>query len=124
MMPNRRSWRSSASRSRKRERSEFRLLQEQASLVRRQERLDFLYDSGVAVGKGISDGFKALETFHKTDPQTASSSSAKRKMKKVNGWTWRIMNLNLSQRNMVGWIKMRRKLNKMMYRKRELKGRK
>ncbi|XP_057487034.1 uncharacterized protein LOC130773107 isoform X3 [Actinidia eriantha] len=81
MMPNRRSWRSSASRSRKRERSEFRLLQEQASLVRRQERLDFLYDSGVAVGKGISDGFKALETFHKTDPQTASSSSAK-------GWVW------------------------------------
>ncbi|XP_077237444.1 uncharacterized protein LOC143879139 isoform X2 [Tasmannia lanceolata] len=44
-----------------RERSEFRLLQEQAGLVPKQERLDFLYDSGLAVGKGSSDGFKALE---------------------------------------------------------------
>ncbi|PSS33515.1 hypothetical protein CEY00_Acc03902 [Actinidia chinensis var. chinensis] len=87
MMPSRRSWRSSASRSRKRERSEFRLLQEQASLVPRQERLDFLYDSGVAVGKGSSDGFKALEAFHKTDPQTASSSSAK--VSPNTSWAWR-----------------------------------
>ncbi|KAJ0965227.1 hypothetical protein J5N97_026365 [Dioscorea zingiberensis] len=45
-----------------RERNEFRLLQEQAGLVPRQERLDFLYESGLAVGKGSSDsGFKALE---------------------------------------------------------------
>ncbi|KAK8571466.1 hypothetical protein V6N12_027554 [Hibiscus sabdariffa] len=52
-----------------RERSEFRLLQEQAGLVPKQERLDFLYDSGLAVGKGTSSsaaggsgaGFKALE---------------------------------------------------------------
>ncbi|KAH1096013.1 hypothetical protein J1N35_012934 [Gossypium stocksii] len=53
-----------------RERSEFRLLQEQAGLVPKQERLDFLYDSGLAVGKGASSsaaggsgggGFKALE---------------------------------------------------------------
>lgn len=43
-----------------RERSEFRQLQEQAGLVPRQERLDFLYESGLAVGKG-SEGFKALE---------------------------------------------------------------
>uniref|UniRef100_A0A7N2LSD4 CBF1-interacting co-repressor CIR N-terminal domain-containing protein n=1 Tax=Quercus lobata TaxID=97700 RepID=A0A7N2LSD4_QUELO len=35
-----------------RERHEFRLLQEQAGLVPKQERLDFLYDSGLAVGKG------------------------------------------------------------------------
>ncbi|XAR65776.1 hypothetical protein NMG60_11010019 [Bertholletia excelsa] len=60
-----------------RERSEFRLLQEQAGLVPKQERLDFLYDSGLAVGKSSSDGFRALEAFPKTDTQTASSSSAK-----------------------------------------------
>ncbi|KAL6990577.1 hypothetical protein U1Q18_008694 [Sarracenia purpurea var. burkii] len=60
-----------------RERSEFRLLQEQAGLVPKQERLDFLYDSGLAVGKGSSsDGFKALEAFPNTDSQTASSSSS------------------------------------------------
>lgn len=54
-----------------RERSEFRQLQEQAGLVPRQERLDFLYDSGLSVGRsdgaaGAStsasgSGFKALE---------------------------------------------------------------
>ncbi|KAH7838329.1 hypothetical protein Vadar_025084 [Vaccinium darrowii] len=60
-----------------RERSEFRLLQEQAGLVPKQERLDFLYDSGLSVGKGSSsDGFKALESLPKTDPQTAASSSS------------------------------------------------
>ncbi|GFZ03369.1 pre-mRNA splicing factor domain-containing protein [Actinidia rufa] len=68
-----------------RERSEFRLLQEQAGLVPRQERLDFLYDSGLAVGKGSSDGFKALEAFPKPDPQTASSSSAKQQQPSVPG---------------------------------------
>ncbi|THU65081.1 hypothetical protein C4D60_Mb01t33380 [Musa balbisiana] len=49
-----------------RENSEFRLLQEQAivwiDLIRRQERLDFLYESGLAVGKGSSD-----RTFWKED---------------------------------------------------------
>nr|XP_043624245.1 pre-mRNA-splicing factor CWC25 homolog [Erigeron canadensis] len=35
-----------------REKSEFRLLQEQAGLLPKQERLDFLYDSGLSVGKG------------------------------------------------------------------------
>ncbi|THG01357.1 hypothetical protein TEA_010248 [Camellia sinensis var. sinensis] len=60
-----------------RERSEFRLLQEQAGLLPKQERLEFLYDSGLAVGKGSSDGFKALEALPKTDPQMASSSSGK-----------------------------------------------
>ncbi|XP_057514079.1 uncharacterized protein LOC130795831 isoform X1 [Actinidia eriantha] len=68
-----------------RERSEFRLLQEQAGLIPRQERLDFLYDSGLAVGKGSSDGFKALEAFPKPDPQTASSSSAKQQQPSVPG---------------------------------------
>nr|GMD47446.1 pre-mRNA-splicing factor CWC25 homolog [Ipomoea batatas] len=60
-----------------RERAEFRELQEQAGLVPRQERLEFLYDSGLAVGK--SSGFKALESLPtKTDPpdSTAASSSA------------------------------------------------
>ncbi|CBI17355.3 unnamed protein product, partial [Vitis vinifera] len=58
-----------------RERSEYRLLQEQAGLVPKQERLEFLYDSGLAVGKGSSDGFKALEALPSND--VASSSSAK-----------------------------------------------
>ncbi|KAG7574854.1 CBF1-interacting co-repressor CIR N-terminal domain [Arabidopsis suecica] len=39
-----------------RERSEFRALQEQAGLIPRQERLEFLYDSGLAVGKGNASG--------------------------------------------------------------------
>ncbi|KAH8507047.1 hypothetical protein H0E87_013739 [Populus deltoides] len=63
-----------------RERSEFRLLQEQAGLVPKQERLEFLYDSGLAVGKtsGSSSGggagvaFKALE---ESIPGSTSSSS-------------------------------------------------
>ncbi|URE36973.1 Pre-mRNA splicing factor [Musa troglodytarum] len=54
-----------------REKSEFRLLQEQAGLVPRQERLDFLYESGLAVGKGGSDGFKALQA----PPAAASTTS-------------------------------------------------
>lgn len=64
-----------------RERSEFRQLQEQAGLVPRQERLEFLYDSGLAVGKGSSSGFESLSK--PTDPITTavttadSSSSAK-----------------------------------------------
>uniref|UniRef100_A0A803M0G1 CBF1-interacting co-repressor CIR N-terminal domain-containing protein n=1 Tax=Chenopodium quinoa TaxID=63459 RepID=A0A803M0G1_CHEQI len=43
-----------------RERDEFRVLQEQAGLTPRQERLEFLYDSGLAVGKPTSDGFQGL----------------------------------------------------------------
>lgn len=71
-----------------RERSEFRQLQEQAGLVPKQERLDFLYDSGLAVGKGASSssaggsgsgGFKALEealpTSKSTDASAKQSSS-------------------------------------------------
>ncbi|CAL9090893.1 unnamed protein product [Musa hybrid cultivar] len=54
-----------------REKSEFRLLQEQADLVPRQERLDFLYESGLAVGKGSSDGLKALQA----PPAAASTTS-------------------------------------------------
>lgn len=59
-----------------RERTEFRQLQEQAGLVPKQERLEFLYDSGLSVGRGSSSGiaFKALETsVPKTDSGAASS---------------------------------------------------
>ncbi|XP_011628212.1 pre-mRNA-splicing factor CWC25 homolog isoform X2 [Amborella trichopoda] len=59
-----------------RERSEFRQLQEQAGLVPKQERLDFLYDSGLAVGKGSSGsdgGFKALEAPKIETPSESSS---------------------------------------------------
>ncbi|CAK7323395.1 unnamed protein product [Dovyalis caffra] len=71
-----------------RERSEFRVLQEQAGLVPRQERLDFLYDSGLAVGKtsgsssggGVGVAFKALEESipgtTTTNNNAPSSSSA------------------------------------------------
>ncbi|CAN6450572.1 unnamed protein product [Victoria cruziana] len=57
-----------------RERQEFRLLQEQAGLVPKQERLEFLYDSGLAVGKSSSEGFKALEV--ETLPPAAGTSAA------------------------------------------------
>lgn len=75
-----------------RERSEFRLLQEQAGLVPRQERLEFLYDSGLAVGKGNSSGsgFKALESSaQKTDsgsaPLSSSASSSKQQQSSAPG---------------------------------------
>ncbi|KAL0730179.1 hypothetical protein Bca4012_026272 [Brassica carinata] len=52
-----RSFVSSSSRAvQERERSEFRVLQAQVDLVPRQERLEFLYDSGLAVGKGSVSG--------------------------------------------------------------------
>jgi hypothetical protein len=56
-----------------REKSEFRLLQEQAGLIPKQERLDFLYDSGLAVGKK-EEGFKSLESLPKPAEPAASSS--------------------------------------------------
>ncbi|PNX71311.1 hypothetical protein L195_g027186 [Trifolium pratense] len=59
-----------------RERSEFRLLQEKAGLVPHQERLEFLYDSGLSVGK-TSEGFKALEALPKSDATEAASSASK-----------------------------------------------
>ncbi|WOH03802.1 hypothetical protein DCAR_0623202 [Daucus carota subsp. sativus] len=59
-----------------RERSEFRLLQEQAGLIPKQERLDFLYDSGLAVGKASeSDGFKSLEALPSTQPDDKPQSA-------------------------------------------------
>lgn len=119
MTRSRRSWRSSASRSRRRESARsfensrnkpvsfrklsffFFFLILILSLVfspslnvcfllilnfdRRQERLEFLYDSGLAVGK--SSGFKALESLPtKTDPpdSTAASSSASKVMYKMH----------------------------------------
>ncbi|RZC63905.1 hypothetical protein C5167_025661 [Papaver somniferum] len=60
-----------------REKAEFRQLQVEAGLVPRQERLDFLYDSGLSVGKPSSaDGFKELEALPTAAP-VASSSTAK-----------------------------------------------
>ncbi|KAH6787825.1 hypothetical protein C2S52_007377 [Perilla frutescens var. hirtella] len=61
-----------------RERADFRQLQEQAGLISGQERLEFLYDSGLAVGKG-SSGFKALESIPKTQPEPAASDSTSEK---------------------------------------------
>lgn len=43
-----------------------------------QERLEFLYDSGLAVGK--SSGFKALESVPKVEPNAAASSSTSAKV--------------------------------------------
>ncbi|KAL1537180.1 pre-mRNA-splicing factor CWC25 [Salvia divinorum] len=60
-----------------RDRAEFRQLQEQAGLISGQERLEFLYDSGLAVGKG--SGFKALESLPKAEPGPAASSSTSAK---------------------------------------------
>uniref|UniRef100_A0A2P2IPR3 CBF1-interacting co-repressor CIR N-terminal domain-containing protein n=2 Tax=Rhizophora mucronata TaxID=61149 RepID=A0A2P2IPR3_RHIMU len=57
-----------------RERSEFRLLQQQAGLLPAQERLEFLYDSGLSVGKGSSSSkggegveFKSTEEIFPTN---------------------------------------------------------
>ncbi|KAL6194070.1 hypothetical protein ACLB2K_035154 [Fragaria x ananassa] len=58
-----------------RERSEFRELQEQAGLVPKQERLEFLYDSGLAVGRpGGSDSLK--EAFTKAEEPSSSAAAA------------------------------------------------
>ncbi|CAL1352004.1 unnamed protein product [Linum trigynum] len=74
-----------------RERSEFRQLQEEAGLVPRQERLEFLYDSGLSVGKvsassssGAGVAFKELEealpggskTSEGVVPPSSSSAAA------------------------------------------------
>ncbi|RRT79623.1 hypothetical protein B296_00004392 [Ensete ventricosum] len=60
-----------------REKSEFRLLQEQAGLVP----LDFLYESGLAVGKGSSDGFKALQAPPAVASTTSTSEASSSKKK-------------------------------------------
>ncbi|KAI0511927.1 hypothetical protein KFK09_012561 [Dendrobium nobile] len=62
-----------------RERSEFRQLQEAAGLVPRQERLDFLYESGLAVGKGSSDVFKALQVQPSGGASTTAAESSSSK---------------------------------------------
>uniref|UniRef100_A0A0E0LWI0 CBF1-interacting co-repressor CIR N-terminal domain-containing protein n=2 Tax=Oryza punctata TaxID=4537 RepID=A0A0E0LWI0_ORYPU len=56
-----------------REKAAFRKLQEDAGLKPRQERLDFLYESGLAVGKGSSEGFQALQP---SAPAAAAASSS------------------------------------------------
>lgn len=58
------------------ERDEFRLLQEKAGLTVRQERLEFLYDSGLAVGKPSNEGFQALATLPSADNSASASASA------------------------------------------------
>ncbi|XP_020222008.1 pre-mRNA-splicing factor CWC25 homolog [Cajanus cajan] len=69
-----------------RERNDFRLLQEQAGLVPRQERLEFLYDSGLSVGKSSnSEGFKSLEQFPKSDATEPPLSSASKEGASVPG---------------------------------------
>ncbi|QCD77297.1 pre-mRNA-splicing factor CWC25 homolog [Vigna unguiculata] len=69
-----------------RERTEFRQLQEKAGLVPHQERLEFLYDSGLSVGKSSnSEGFKALEQLPKSDGTDAPSSSASKEGASVPG---------------------------------------
>ncbi|KAH6827700.1 pre-mRNA splicing factor domain-containing protein [Perilla frutescens var. hirtella] len=60
-----------------RERADFCQLQEQADLILGQERLEFLYDSGLAVGKG-SSGFKALESIPTTQPKLLLRSDGER----------------------------------------------
>ncbi|KAF5742809.1 hypothetical protein HS088_TW09G00869 [Tripterygium wilfordii] len=67
-----------------RERSEFRLLQEQAGLVPKQERLDFLYDSGLSVGRGagssdkggVGVAFKAAEEALSSKPASTDASAS------------------------------------------------
>ncbi|GAA0142512.1 hypothetical protein LIER_03395 [Lithospermum erythrorhizon] len=57
-----------------RQKAEYRLLQQQAGLVPKQERLDFLYDSGLSSGKGsTSGGFKELESLTKPSDVQASA---------------------------------------------------
>ncbi|KAK9672653.1 hypothetical protein RND81_12G114700 [Saponaria officinalis] len=58
-----------------RERDEFRQLQEQAGFAPRQERLEFLYDSGLSVGKSSNEGFSALPSYPPA-AQTTNSASA------------------------------------------------
>ncbi|KAJ4906485.1 hypothetical protein Rs2_10143 [Raphanus sativus] len=55
-------------------RSEFRALQEQAGLVPRQERLEFLYDSGLALGKGSASGSGV--SFQKEEQPLANAAEA------------------------------------------------
>lgn len=69
-----------------RDRTEFRLLQEKAGLVPHQERLEFLYDSGLSVGKSSnSEGFKVLEQLPKSDAADAPGSSASKEGASVPG---------------------------------------
>lgn len=69
-----------------RQRAEYRLIQEQAGLVPKQERLDFLYDSGLSVGKGSnSGGFKELELDTKPSDAQASTSGASAKEQQSSG---------------------------------------
>ncbi|KAH9611086.1 hypothetical protein KSS87_018989 [Heliosperma pusillum] len=66
-----------------RERDEFRQLQEQAGFAPRQERLEFLYDSGLSVGKTSNEGFSALQSYPPA-AHTSNSSSAPAEQSSTN----------------------------------------
>ncbi|CAH2058059.1 unnamed protein product [Thlaspi arvense] len=67
-----------------RERSEFRALQEQAGLVPRQERLEFLYDSGLSVGKGSASGSGHGVSFQKEEQPLVKEDSTSEKPDQSN----------------------------------------
>lgn len=58
-----------------REQNEFRQLQEQAGLVPKQERLEFLYDSGLAVGRSNSDNFPLGKPVEPQNNETGNELS-------------------------------------------------
>lgn len=58
-----------------REQNEFRQLQEQAGLVPKQERLEFLYDSGLAVGRSNSDNFPLGKPVEPPNNETGNELS-------------------------------------------------
>ncbi|KAM1689886.1 hypothetical protein TB2_031138 [Malus domestica] len=69
-----------------RERSEFRLLQVQAGLVPKQERLEFLYDSGLSVGRpGGSDAFNLPKPEEPPSSSTAAPAPAKQQQPTAPG---------------------------------------
>lgn len=62
-----------------REAQEFRHLQEQAGLVPKQERLEFLYNSGLAVGKSSTDEYllgKPIDDTSKEENEVAKAAAA------------------------------------------------
>nr|GEW92336.1 hypothetical protein [Tanacetum cinerariifolium] len=58
-----------------REKADFRKLQEQAGLVPKQERLDFLYDSGLSVGKNLDATTSTESPFPPKQEQPNKSST-------------------------------------------------
>jgi hypothetical protein len=70
-----------------RERAEFRDLQEKAGLVPKQERVEFLYDSGLAVGRpGGSDNFKEAFSKTKEPPSPAAAKEGSSYVPANDAW--------------------------------------